>query len=58
MITVYTRKEVAAWLKISENTLDKMTKNGEIDSTVVGRSRRFTEDHIKKYLKKNETINY
>ena len=58
MITVYTRKEIAAWLKISEDTLDNIVKNGEIDSTVVGRSRRFTEDHIKKYLKKNEIINY
>jgi len=57
-MTTYKRKEAANLLGISIATLDRLVIKGEINSTLVGHSRRFREAHIEKYLKKNEVINY
>ena len=58
MTQVYTIKETCAILKISHDTLLKIVKRGEIDSTIVGQFRRFTEKHIEKYLKQRSLTHW
>lgn len=47
---VYTMKEVAEKLKVSQETIRKEAKEGNIKYSVVGKSKRFTEEHITEYL--------
>ena len=57
MITLYKKKDAAKILGINVQTLDKLVRNGEIDSTLIGSQRMFFEYHLVKYAKKNEIIN-
>lgn len=50
MPTLYTPLEVADYLHVSRGTIYNLLKNGEIESVKVGRNRRFTAGHVKKYL--------
>lgn len=55
---LYTKKEAAAILRISQPTLDRYVADGNIDSTKIGRKRIFFDSHLEKFIKKNEVINY
>lgn len=50
MPTLYTPNEVAEYLHVSRGTVYSLLKNREIESVKVGRNRRFTAAHVKKYL--------
>jgi len=54
---IYSKKEAAAYLGVHVNTLSKIIKEGYINSTLVGKRRRFTDIHLNEYLKRNEIIN-
>ena len=45
-----TVKEVAAMLRVSEMTIYRLVKSGELESVKVGRSIRIYEHSIAKYL--------
>ena len=47
---VYTRKEVAAKLKISISTLDKFLLSGQLKAFRVGRQVRITEQSLQEFL--------
>ena len=55
--TVYTKREAARELKISEPTLDRRVRSGEIDSLKNGKYRMFTKRHLFDYIKRIETLN-
>jgi len=57
MTQLFTRKEAAQKLKMCWHTLDKIVRRGEIDSTIIGQRIMFTEKHLEKYIKQNETVN-
>ena len=52
--TVFTKKEAAAKLKISETTIDRLIARGRLNSTKIGRKRMFTEDHLNEVIKNGE----
>lgn len=54
METLYTVKEVAEALKVSEKTIKRMVAKMEIPHTRVRKEIRFREDHISKYLSRRE----
>ena len=55
MITqVYTKKQAAEILGISERTIHALVLAGKLRSTKIGRSRRFTEGHINELIKNGE----
>ena len=53
-VKVYKPLEVKSMLGVGKNTIYKLMNNGEIDFTLVAGKARFTEQHIKSYLVKNE----
>jgi|TARA_R100000501_G_scaffold6558_1_gene14072 excisionase family DNA binding protein len=48
----YTLRETAGLLQVSENTIYRMAKRGDIEGTKVGWQWRFSEESIKN-IKKN-----
>ena len=50
----YTITETASMLRVSENTIYRMARRGELEGSKVGRQWRFSEDSIKS-LKKTST---
>tara|TARA_R110000744_G_scaffold343006_1_gene448255 strand:+ start:64 stop:249 length:186 start_codon:yes stop_codon:yes gene_type:complete len=48
----YTLTETASLLRVSENTIYRMARRGDIDGTKVGRQWRFTDESIKNINKK------
>jgi excisionase family DNA binding protein len=51
MVTqVYTKKEAAALLKVSEKTIDRLVVRGKLGSTKIGRHRKFTERHLNQLI--------
>ena len=48
----YTIRETASMLQVSENTIYRMARRGDIDGTKVGHQWRFSEDSIKNLNKK------
>lgn len=52
---VYTKKEVAEKLKVSEKTIDRLIINGLLNSTKIGGSRRFTEKHLNDLIRSGES---
>lgn len=53
MLTV---KEVAAYLKVSENTVYNYLNRGELNGVKVGRSWRITRASIRDYLTRNTIL--
>ena len=51
---IYTPKEVAALLKISERKVNELLRNGEIKASKIGRQWRITEQQLSDFLKENE----
>lgn len=47
---LYTPKQVAEYLKVTRGTVYGMVSRHEIESLKVGRSRRFTAQHVQNYL--------
>jgi excisionase family DNA binding protein len=56
MNEIYTVKEVAALLKVSERTVKREIKAGKLRVFYVGRSPRFTSDAIEEYQKNQESV--
>jgi excisionase family DNA binding protein len=55
MVTaVYSRKEAAALLKVSEKTIDRLVVRGKLSSTKIGRHRKFTELHLNRLIAEGE----
>ena len=50
----YTITETATMLRVSENTIYRMARRGELEGSKVGRQWRFSEDSIQS-LKKTST---
>lgn len=53
MLTV---KEVASYLKVSENTVYNYLNKGELNGVKVGRSWRITRESIRTYLTRNTIL--
>ncbi len=51
-MTLYTKREAAKLLKISEHTLHLMLRRGEMEHVRVGHSPRITEAQIEEYIKR------
>ena len=51
----YTLVETATMLRVSENTIYRMARRGDLEGTKVGRQWRFTDDSIKNM--KNKQVN-
>jgi excisionase family DNA binding protein len=51
---IYTKKEVAILLSVSEKTIDRLVIEGRLCSTKVGRRRMFTPGHINRYIEEGE----
>jgi excisionase family DNA binding protein len=51
---MYTKKEVAEALKVTERTLDRLVATGRIISTKIGRQVRFTEQSVNELIKSGE----
>ena len=45
-----TKKELANELKISLSKIDKLMKSGELEFLKLGKSVRFTDEHITNYI--------
>ena len=43
----YTLVETASMLRVSENTIYRMARRGDLEGTKVGRQWRFTDDSIR-----------
>ncbi len=56
MEEIYTLQEAAQYLKISEKTLYRARKKGEIKFLQFGDRVRFKESHLIEYLKKCERV--
>ena len=50
MPSLYTPNQVADYLHVSRGTVYSLISRREIDSIKVGRSRRFTSQHVKDYI--------
>lgn len=51
---VYTPKEAAAILKVSERKINELLRKGELKGSKVGRQWRITEQQLDEFLKENE----
>ena len=51
---VYTKREAAAMLGVSEKTVDRLVLRGRLASTKIGGRRKFTERHIELLIKEGE----
>ncbi|MBU2703192.1 excisionase family DNA binding protein [Sporomusaceae bacterium BoRhaA] len=51
--TVYTPKELAEILKVSEQVIADELKGGRLKAFKVGRQWRIPENHVKEYIKNN-----
>ena len=49
---VYTVKEVAAWLRVSEKTIRKMIGQGRIDAFLVGDEYRISQSSLDALMRK------
>jgi excisionase family DNA binding protein len=49
-INFYTPKELGELLKISERTIQRKLKNGEIKGNLIGKQWRVSEQDFKKFL--------
>jgi len=58
IVQKYTKKEAAAYLKMSEPTLDRRRRDGLINSTCNGKKILFYEYDLDNYLKRNYVENY
>jgi len=54
----YTIRETASMLQVSENTIYRMARRGDIDGLKVGHQWRFSEDSIKNLNKKQGKKNH
>jgi len=55
MVTeLFTKKEAAERLNISQVTLDRHVARGFLQSTKIGRKRQFTEKHLNDFIKNGE----
>lgn len=52
MPSLYTPNQVADYLHVSRGTIYSLISRHEIDSIKVGRSRRFTAEQVKDYLRR------
>jgi excisionase family DNA binding protein len=50
-----TVKETCDTLRVSRTTLHRLTKRGVISAIRIGRSLRYRESAVEKYLRSNET---
>ena len=50
----YTLVETATMLRVSENTIYRMARRGDLEGTKVGRQWRFTDDSIKNMKNKQD----
>jgi excisionase family DNA binding protein len=50
-----TRKEAAELLKVSETTVDRLNRKGELHGEKVGRLTRFFRDDVERYRKRRST---
>lgn len=55
-VVVYTKKEVAEKLKVSENAVGYLIRNGKLPAVKVGRRYVVRHDTLAKWLEDNETI--
>jgi putative molybdopterin biosynthesis protein len=51
---VFTPKEVAAKLKVSERTINEWLRNGKLKASKLGRQWRITEQQLNEFLKDHE----
>ena len=56
MPSLYTPKEVAAYLKISRGAVYNLVAKQEIESIKVGRHRRFTAQQVKNYMTEKRKV--
>jgi len=54
----YTKKQTAELLGLCTKSIERLIKDGKLDSTFVGKRRMFLDYHIENCLRRNETINY
>jgi excisionase family DNA binding protein len=55
MVTqLFSKREVAEKLQISERTVHNLVISGKLSSTKIGRKRMFTEYHINKLIQNGE----
>lgn len=50
MQTVYTIPEVAAQMKVSPDTIERLIKTGKLSATKFGAQWRISEDQLNEYL--------
>lgn len=55
-IKLLTMMETCSYLRLSRGTVNKLIKNGGLDSIKVGNKRMFEINAIEKYLNNNKTI--
>jgi excisionase family DNA binding protein len=54
-IQIYTKKEAATVLKVSEKTIDRLVLKGKLNSTKIGGLRRFTEQQLNRLIREGES---
>lgn len=54
MDEIYTPKEVAAMIKVSERTVNEWLRNGKLRASKLGRQWRITEQQLNDFLKDHE----
>lgn len=54
--TLYTPEQVAEYLNVARGTVYSLVSRGEIASVKVGRSRRFTGQHVREYVQRRGTV--
>jgi|TARA_R100000808_G_C2127129_1_gene137160 excisionase family DNA binding protein len=54
----YTITETASMLKVSENTIYRMARRGDIEGTKIGRQWRFSEESLKNMQKTSTKKNH
>jgi len=52
--TFYTLTETASMLRVSENTIYRMARRGDINGTKVGRQWRFSDESIQNIKKSSD----
>jgi len=52
---LFTKKETANILRVSERTIEIYVLDGKINSLKTGHKRLFTEEHINEFIKSGET---
>lgn len=54
MDNIYTPKEAAAILKVSERTVNEWLRSGKLKASKIGRQWRITETQLNEFLNKNQ----